>query len=314
MKMNPILKIDDLEKSYKDKKVIHGISFAVEPGEILCLLGPNGAGKSTTINILNGALGHDAGSIAYKGRALGKSERAFKKNLGIVPQDLALYEDLSAARNVRFFCSLYGIRGKELDEKTAAALRFAGLVDRANDKVKTFSGGMKRRLNIACAIAHDPELVIMDEPTVGIDPQSRNHILDSIRDLRAKGKTIIYTTHYMEEVEEISTRILIMDHGKIIAGGTKEEIKSLIAGVRELCVDFDAETPVPDGDFLAIEGVRSVTATKGGVKITSVAEREILDKVIAVLMGAKAKISNIASREASLETVFLALTGATLRD
>jgi ABC-2 type transport system ATP-binding protein len=312
--MNALLEIGNLEKSYRDRKVIHGISFKVDQGEILCLLGPNGAGKSTTINVLTGALSFDSGTIAYKGRALRKNDGEFKRNIGIVPQDLALYEDLSARQNVRFFCSLYGVRGKDLDAKTSSALRFAGLEDRANDRVKTFSGGMKRRLNIACAIAHDPELVIMDEPTVGIDPQSRNHILDSIRELRANGKTIVYTTHYMEEVEEISTRILIMDHGKIIAEGTKEKIKEAVAGDRELSLAYAAPAPIDSAAFLAIKGVRKVTPTGDGALIASAGNVEILDRVIGVLLAAKAKISNITSREASLETAFLSLTGTTLRD
>ena len=312
--MNPLLEIANLEKNYRERKVIHGISFSVFPGEILCLLGPNGAGKSTTINVLTGALGHSAGSIAYKGIPVKKNSRAFKGEIGIVPQELSLYEDLTATQNVRFFCSLYGIKGKDLSEKTDIAIRFAGLEDRANDQVKTFSGGMKRRLNIACAIAHDPKLIIMDEPTVGIDPQSRNHILDSIRELRSKGKTIIYTTHYMEEVEEISTRIVIMDHGKIIAEGTKEEIKERLTGDRELTVEYEAANPIDAEGFINIEGVRKVMPIPEGVKISSESGVENIDRIVALLMGAKAKIVNITCRKASIETVFLQLTGTTLRD
>lgn len=312
--MNAILKIEKLEKSYRDRKVIHGISFEAYPAEVLCLLGPNGAGKSTTINILAGALGYSAGSIRYKGNPIGKNDRRFKTEIGIVPQELALYDDLSAEQNIRFFCSLYGIRGKDLTNKTKLAVEFAGLSDRAHDKVKTFSGGMKRRLNIACAIAHDPELIIMDEPTVGIDPQSRNHILDSIRELRAKGKTIIYTTHYMEEVEEISTRILIMDRGKIIAEGSKEEIKERVTGNRELTVEYESDKPVAPDCFFGIEGVRKVTPTDGGVAITSSSNVENLDRIIGLLVNARAKINSVSYKTASIESVFLELTGTSLRD
>jgi ABC-2 type transport system ATP-binding protein len=312
--MNALIEVRNLEKRFKGRKAIDDLSFSVYPGEILCLLGPNGAGKSTTIKALAGAIGCEAGTITYKGRPLGKNDRAFKKNLGIVPQDIALYEDLSAERNARFFCSLYGVRGRELDEKTKGALEFAGLSDRAKEKVGEFSGGMKRRLNIACGIAHDPELVIMDEPTVGVDPQSRNHILASVRELRDAGKTIVYTTHYMEEVEEISTRILIMDHGRIIAGGTKEEIKERVAGDRELTVEYESAVPVAPEDFLNVEGVREAIPVKGGMRITSDARSENLDRVIAVLMAARAKISNVTCEAASVETAFLRLTGTSLRD
>jgi len=224
--MRTMIDVKGLKKSYKDKKVIHGIDFAVNRGEILCFLGPNGAGKSTTINIITGVLRCDSGSIEYCGESIYKNLLEYKTHLGIVPQDLALYDDLSAEKNVLFFASLYGLNGAALKDACRFALEFTGLSDRAKDKANTFSGGMKRRLNIACAIAHKPELLIMDEPTVGIDPQSRNHILEGVKRLREQGMTILYTTHYMEEVEEISTRIIIMDDGHIIAEGTNESLKS----------------------------------------------------------------------------------------
>jgi ABC-2 type transport system ATP-binding protein len=223
--MQNIINVKDLKKSYKDKEVIHGIDFTVNEGEILCFLGPNGAGKSTTINIITGALRCDGGSILYKGESIYKNLLDYKSHLGIVPQDLALYDDLSAEKNILFFASLYGLKGDALKAGCRFALEFTGLSDKAKEKVNTFSGGMKRRLNIACAIAHKPELLIMDEPTVGIDPQSRNHILEGVKQLRGQGMTILYTTHYMEEVEEISTRIIIMDMGSIIAEGTNESLK-----------------------------------------------------------------------------------------
>lgn len=226
--MSAIITVKGLNKSYGERHVVNNLSFEIEAGEILCFLGPNGAGKSTSINILSGLLGYDSGIIQYHGEAIEKHLNEFKRKLGVVPQDLAIYEDLTAEQNVRFFASLYGFKGRELNEKVEQALKFVGLFQRKKDKACTYSGGMKRRLNIACAIAHTPELLIMDEPTVGIDPQSRNHILDTIKTLKDQGMTILYTTHYMEEVEAISTRILIMDAGKIITEGTNERLKKEI--------------------------------------------------------------------------------------
>jgi ABC-2 type transport system ATP-binding protein len=193
--MKSIIKIENLEKSYKDKKALDGISFDIRKGEILCFLGPNGAGKSTTINILTTALNSDRGEIYFNGMKIKRNNQQYKSCLGIVPQDLAVYEEIYVERNVSFFAELYGLKGELLKKKVDEALEFVGLLDKKKEKVKTFSGGMKRRLNIACAIAHNPKIIIMDEPTVGIDPQSRNHILNSIKELRQKGATIIYTTY-----------------------------------------------------------------------------------------------------------------------
>ena len=312
--MIEIIKVKDLEKSYKGTKVIQGISFGVNNGEILCFLGPNGAGKSTTINILTGALGYEAGEITFMDRLVKKGDRTFKQLLGIVPQEIALYEDISAEQNLRFFASLYGLKGKQLTERTAEALEFAGLTERAKDKVNTFSGGMKRRLNIACAIAHHPVILIMDEPTVGIDPQSRKHILDAVKRMREKGMTIIYTTHYMEEVEEISTRIMIMDEGRIIASGTKEQLKEAIASYKKYILEVDAVEKVNTEDFYNVEGVKEATIHEGKLEITTLTGVENLDKLIACLVDSSVRINNLTCQTASLETVFLNLTGRTLRD
>lgn len=312
--MNEIIKVSKLEKSYKSNKVIKGISFGVEKSEILCFLGPNGAGKSTTINILTGALGYESGNIFYKGEKIENSMRKYKQQLGIVPQDIALYEDLSAEKNISFFASIYGLRGDKLEDAVKNALEFAGLTDRAKDKVKTFSGGMKRRLNIACAITHNPEVLIMDEPTVGIDPQSRNHILNSVKKLRDKGMTIIYTTHYMEEVEEISTRIIIVDNGQIIASGTKEKLKEEIINYKRLLIDVENNKNFNPDEFYNIEGVKRVSINDDKIELTILTGVENLDKIIALMVNASVKINNVSSETASLETVFLNLTGKKLRD
>lgn len=312
--MNEIISVKNLEKSYKGNKVIKGITFDVQEGEILCFLGPNGAGKSTTINILTGALGYEGGEICYKGRKIEKGDRKFKQQLGIVPQEISLYEDISAEQNLRFFASLYGLKGKELKERNCEALEIAGLTEKAKDRVNTFSGGMKRRLNIACAIAHHPEILIMDEPTVGIDPQSRNYILSSVKKMREKGTTIIYTTHYMEEVEEISTRIIIMDKGKIIASGTKEELKEAIVNDKRFVIEVDDLDKVDLEEFYNVEGVKNVDAQGGKLNITTLTGVENLDKLIAILVNKSVKINNLNCETASLETVFLNLTGKKLRD
>lgn len=312
--MNKIFEVKGLEKSYKNNRVIKNISFEVLKGEILCILGPNGAGKSTTINVLTGVLGYELGELFYSGRKIKKNDKEFKGKLGVVPQDIALYEDISAEQNLRFFASLYGLKGKELDEKTKEALEFAGLSERAKDKVRTFSGGMKRRLNIACAIAHNPELLIMDEPTVGIDPQSRNHILDSVKKMRERGMSIIYTTHYMEEVEEISTRIIVMDKGEIIASGTKEKLKENVVNFKKIIIEVDDISKVNLEKFYDVEGIKEAAIKEKKIEIISLTGVENLDKIISILINDSIKINNLTTEVPSLETVFLNLTGKTLRD
>lgn len=224
--MNEILEIKSLKKSFGEKEVVDGLTFKVNKGEILGFLGPNGAGKSTTINMITTILDIDEGNVLFEGRNIDSNNNSFKKALGYVPQDIALFNDLSAYENVKFFGSLYGLKGECLKSRVKETLKLVGLCDRKDDYPDSFSGGMKRRLNIACSIVHKPKLLIMDEPTVGIDPQSRNNILKVTKSLRDNGTTIIYTSHYMEEVEAICSRILIIDNGKIIEVGNKEEIKA----------------------------------------------------------------------------------------
>ena len=312
--MSTIIEVTGLRKKFKEKEVIRGIDFKVNQGEILCFLGPNGAGKSTTINIITGALKCESGDIKYCGENIYKNLTAYKKNLGIVPQELALYDDLPALTNVKFFASLYGLKGRQLDEGCRYALEFTGLMERAKDKVSTFSGGMKRRLNIACAIAHRPHQLIMDEPTVGIDPQSRNHILEGVRRLRDEGMTILYTTHYMEEVEEISTRIIIMDEGKIIAEGNKEDLKLDIDNERHYVIDAEYKKSPDTAPFYQIDGIKNVAVNEKQIEITTSKETETLDQIITTLIACSVKINAISCRTANLETVFLRLTGKSLRD
>lgn len=311
--MSKLIEVKHLEKSYKNKKVVHDLSFAIEEGEILCLLGPNGAGKSTTINMICGVLGCDKGEITCKGTPIRKNLSSFKKQLGIVPQDLALYEELSAEKNVQFFASLYGLKGEELKAGVDFALSSVGLSAHRKEKAVTFSGGMKRRLNIACAIAHHPSLLIMDEPTVGIDPQSRNHILESIRNMQHQGMTILYTTHYMEEVEEISTRIIILDQGRIIAEGTTESLKEL-SDERKIAIEISDSRTISQNDFYKIEGIKKVEIEKNRLLITSIKGIENLDHIIEKLVQLHQKIQNVFVQADNLESIFLDLTGRSLRD
>jgi len=222
-----MLEATDLWKAYGGTTAVAGISLALRPGETLGLLGPNGAGKSTTVGMLCGLTRPDRGTVTIDGVPLAGDESAAKRCLGVVPQDIALYEELGALANVKLFGALYGMTGREGDERARAALELVGLYERARDRPATFSGGMKRRLNIACALVHDPEVLLLDEPTVGVDPQSRNAIFENLETLRARGKALLYTTHYMEEAERLCDRIVIMDHGKVLAADTCEALLRL---------------------------------------------------------------------------------------
>ena len=228
-----IIRLSGLTKKYENRAVVDHISLEIRKGEIFGLLGPNGAGKSTTMNMICSLVRATSGDIKVFGKNTKNEMNKIKKNLGYIPQELALHENLKAWENVELFTSLYGIRGKELKEAVSESLEFVGLEEKRNGYAKNFSGGMKRRLNIACAIGHKPELLIFDEPTVGIDPQSRNFIMDKIRFANKEGATIIYTSHYMEEIEALCSRIAIMDNGRIIAVGTKEELVQLVTDQKD---------------------------------------------------------------------------------
>ncbi|MBQ9279053.1 MAG: ABC transporter ATP-binding protein [Lachnospiraceae bacterium] len=244
--MDTILKTIDLTKKYDGRTVVDNLNIEIKKGEIFGLLGPNGAGKSTTMNMICNIVKPDYGTVEFMGKDFRKNKKELSKRLGYIPQNLAIHGSLKAWENVELFTSLYGIKGEELKDRIDESLEYVGLSERRNDYAKNFSGGMKRRLNIACAIGHHPDLLIFDEPTVGIDPQSRNFILDKIKESNKNGTTVIYTSHYMEEVEAICSRIAIMDNGRVIASGTSEELKKLV-------VD-DVESITLEEVFLTITG------------------------------------------------------------
>jgi ABC-2 type transport system ATP-binding protein len=222
-----MLQARDLWKAYGTKTAVAGVSLEVAAGEIVGLLGPNGAGKSTMVAMLCGLTPPDEGSVTLDGEAVAREAGPAKRRIGLVPQDIALYEDLPALGNLELFGALYGVKG-DLPGRARAALELVGLADRARDKPQSFSGGMKRRLNIACALVHDPDVLLLDEPTVGVDPQSRNAIFDNLEALRARGKALLYTTHYMEEAERLCDRVVIVDHGKVAASARKEALVALL--------------------------------------------------------------------------------------
>ena len=276
-----MLKATDLWKSYGGTPAVAGVSLEVGPGEIVGLLGPNGAGKSTTVAMLCGIIVPDRGVVEIAGVALRGDASAEKRRLGLVPQDIAVHEDLPALDNVRLFGALYGLRGRDLDRRARAVIEQVGLAERATDKPEDFSGGMKRRLNIACALVHDPAVLLLDEPTAGVDPQSRNSIFESLEALRARGKAILYTTHYMEEAERLCDRVVIIDHGQVIASGTIADLHRL--------------APRSASTTLEIEG-------------------EVDAAALADLAGRGVVVKEVRSKGASLESVFLQLTGRALRD
>lgn len=309
-----VMEIKNLVKRYGDFLAVDNIDVSIEDGEIFGLLGPNGAGKTTAINCIVGMQKPDKGEIHLFGKRFNGFDSDIKRNIGIVPQDLALYMDLTCYENVSFFARLYGLKDGLLKTRVQEALEFTGLWDRRKDFAKKLSGGMKRRLNIACAIVHQPKLIIMDEPTVGIDPQSRNHILQSVKELNKKGSSIIYTSHYMEEVEELCSRIAIMDHGKLIAQGTKEELKAFVT------VEEKTEIELSAVNYTIIDCIKQVSGVKECVirdnKLTVISEKNSknLSKVIDCISGTDVDIMSMNIEKPSLETVFLTLTGRTLRD
>ncbi|MCX7747869.1 MAG: ABC transporter ATP-binding protein [Clostridia bacterium] len=309
-----IVEIKNLVKRYNEFLAVDNVNISIKEGEIFGLLGPNGAGKSTTINTITGLTGMDGGEIRIFGKNFKDHEQEIKKDIGVVPQDIAVFEDLTAYENVTFFGKLYGLKDRLLKVRVEEALNFTGLWDRRKEYPKKYSGGMKRRLNIACAIAHHPKLIIMDEPTVGIDPQSRNHILQSVRELNKMGSTIIYTSHYMEEVEEICTNITIMDHGRVIAQGNKEELKALIAFEEKVHIELSALNFTIVDSIKKIPDVKECVIHENKVSVISKKNSKNLGKIIDAITGTDAEILSLNVDKPTLEGVFLTLTGRTLRD
>ncbi|WP_026882380.1 ABC transporter ATP-binding protein [Clostridium akagii] len=310
-----ILELNNITKRYDDKLAVDNISLSIEEGEIFGLLGPNGAGKSTVISMIGDLVKPDQGEIAIDGHSLKKEAILAKKNLGIVPQDIALYENLSAINNLKFWGTLYGLKGALLKTRIDEALEITGLKDRAKDKIKNYSGGMKRRINIAAAFMHHPRLLIMDEPTVGIDPQSRNHILEFTRNLNKEyGTTVIYTSHYMEEVESLCGKLMIIDEGKVIASGSQSEIKRMVSNEETAEIKLTHYTSEIGMKLNTIKDVSGINYNAGILTIAMKESKTNLQDIMDVLIGNNAKIENINVKVPSLETVFLTLTGKSLRD
>lgn len=311
-----MLKVNEVSKSYKDKKVLKGISFAVKEGEILGLLGPNGAGKSTLINCICGLAKIDSGAIEVFGLDNNKDAKVIRQQMGVVPQDIAVVEELSAYENCMFMGGLYGLKGNELKTRVKEALKFVGLWERRKDVPGKYSGGMKRRLNIACALVHRPKLLIMDEPTVGVDPQSRNYIMESIRKLNDEGTTIIYTSHYMEEVEELCNRIVIMDEGTKIAEGTCEELVKEVS--ENEMIKIGIPKIMPDTTKLEklknTKGVIEVVGNEEGFVVKSAKGEGNLRDIIQFMNDEQIIFDTINVIRPSLEHVFLEKTGKSLRD
>ncbi|MBL6009523.1 ABC transporter ATP-binding protein [Bacillus halotolerans] len=311
-----MLQAENIKKAYGKKTIVKGISFSLRKGESFGLLGPNGAGKSTTISMISGLVPLDGGEITVGGYVIGKDTNKAKQKIGIVPQEIALYPTLTAQENLVFWGKMYGLTHGEAKKRSAEVLEYVGLTERAKDKIETFSGGMKRRINIGAALMHKPELLIMDEPTVGIDPQSRNHILETVKQLNETGMTVIYTSHYMEEVEYLCDRIGIIDQGEMIAIGTKNDLCSRLGG------DTIIQMTVSGADEGFLSAVRSlayvndVTVNESELKIEVAAAHH--EKVVtSLLTEAAAHQTNLLSlqvQEPNLERLFLNLTGRTLRD
>jgi ABC-2 type transport system ATP-binding protein len=314
--MPNILEVNNLAKNYGDFKAVKGISFDIQEGEIFSLLGPNGAGKTTTISMLSTLYRPTSGDASIGGHSVTKDPMGVRNMIGVVPQDLALYEDLTARENLIFWGQMYGLSGSSLASRVDEVLEQIGLTDKAKNRVKTYSGGMKRRVNIGVGLLHKPRLLFMDEPTVGIDPQSRRAILDTVKDLNKQGMTVLYTTHYMEEAEELSNRVGIIDHGELIALGTQKELTQQVGQVETLILHV-GENEDPETLAAALKnvnGVKQVEATDHKVSVICADAKDILAGVVGRANERGIKIRSIDIHEPNLEAVFLHLTGRALRD
>ncbi|WP_462412724.1 ABC transporter ATP-binding protein [Neobacillus sp. Marseille-QA0830] len=314
-----LLAVRDLRKNFGQFEAVKGLSFSVEKGESFGLLGPNGAGKSTTINMITGLFPPTSGEIKLRDIDIVKRPKQAQKTIGVVPQDIALYQEMSARENLKFWGRMYNLSGKALEKSIDEVLEIIGLADRAKDKVSAFSGGMKRRVNIGAAILHQPELLIMDEPTVGIDPQSRNHILETVKRLNHEGMTIIYTSHYMEEVEYLCERVGIVDHGQLIACGTLRDLRESIGDRSRIMISFEGQMPNQheivnhlNGTGLSME--KDITFQENLLTVFHKDPQTILGGLIQRITNDGVKISSVEIVEPNLESIFLHLTGRSLRD
>jgi len=314
--MKAILEVKDLVKKYGDFTAVKGISFDIKEGEIFSLLGPNGAGKTTTISVLSTLYAPTSGDATIGGHSVTKEAMAVRNLIGVVPQELALYDDLTANENLVFWGQMYGLSGKNLKTRVEEVLEQIGLADKAKNRVKTYSGGMKRRVNIGVGLLHKPSLLFMDEPTVGIDPQSRRAILDSVKELNQQGMTVLYTTHYMEEAQELSNRVGIIDHGELIALGTQAELTKQVGEMETLILHID-ENEDPERLAAAIRtapGVKRADVTDHTVTVIVPEAEEALAPAVTKANELGIKIRSVDIQEPNLEVVFLHLTGRALRD
>jgi len=308
------ISVQELQKSFGENHAVQGVSFDVEEGEIFSLLGPNGAGKTTTISMLSCLLRPDQGDAYILGHSIREDALGVKSVLGVVPQEIAVYEDLTARENLTFWGKMYGLRGAALHRRVDEVLEVIGLTDRARERVSKYSGGMKRRVNIGVALLHKPQVIYMDEPTVGIDPQSRRNILDSVVALKNRGMTVLYTTHYMEESQELSDHIAIMDHGKMVACGTNEELVRLVGQQTRIDLSLNTEAARVMEAWKALDGVTSLSAEDGLITVLVDDSNVVLPRLFEVATRLSARITSVDIREPNLEAVFLHLTGRALRD
>jgi len=308
------IEVRELAKDFGEIHAVQGIHFDVRAGEIFSLLGPNGAGKTTTISMLSCLLSPTSGDASVMGHSIVREPMAVKEAIGVVPQEVALYPDLSAQENLAFWGKMYGLRGAALRQRVEEVLEVIGLADRQKGRVSKFSGGMKRRLNIGIALLHRPQVIIMDEPTVGIDPQSRRNILDNVGALNREGMTVLYTTHYMEEAQELSDHIAIMDQGKVIAHGTHEELVKIVGELDRIDLSINAEPGAIVEPWRASEGVRQVSVEEGKISLLVHDSNLMLPRLFESANRAGVRITSVEIQEPNLETVFLHLTGRALRD